>query len=55
MSDAIWRNATVKLVATRARTAVIITPLGYALEVRASEVAPMNRRKKPKSADNRKF
>jgi len=43
---AIWRGAAVKVLASDAKTAVIITPLAIHLRVRAAELQPIGNRKK---------
>jgi hypothetical protein len=55
VTQAIWRNATVQLVKQDARTAIVITPCGYYVRVRASELMATGRKRKPRGADHRKF
>lgn len=52
--QAVWRGNRVKVLKAEAKSVVIVTPLGYALRVRQTEVAVATGRKK-NLRDSRKF
>jgi hypothetical protein len=40
-TEAAWRGCTVRVLSRDARQAVIVTPLGYRLRIRARELSPL--------------